>query len=265
MKTIQEIKNKVEKLAQTTNYDISLIEINATQSIYNKYDLPTLFIEGEGVFRQGDATDQEIFDLVSNINDIVGDYEIDVFYNEGHEYGDEEGDLNAEELFNFLQKEYWKVYEEELMKVVKSNWIEFYKYEIEEFLKENYPTSGGQFGFDYSIYINIESGEIFEKIEASSNWMFQYANEGRKLIFHADNYDITFTDFTDLVAENDDETISENLGIELPNDWSELDYHEQVEWLRENASDEIESYDSTMREEVIETIIDLIEDHEDID
>lgn len=243
--TIQEIKKQVEKLGETTNYDINLIEIDAIQAVYDEYSLPALYVEDK--FHQGDATDEEIQNTIDEIN---------------KKYPKMTKLETPGDLFSFLDDEFIEKYEIETLKVIKANWIEFYKEEIEEFLKENYPTSGGQFGYDYSIYINIETGEIFEIIKASSNWMFANDDENRKLIFHADNYDNTFTDFTDLISENGAKTVSENLGIELPKNWDEMDYHDQVEWTRENASDEIDSYDSIMREEAIEIIIDLIEDED---
>ena len=114
MKTRQEI---VEQLKET--YDINLIEIDATQKVYDKYNLPPLFIEGEGEFYQGDATNEEVFEAAIYINEILGEPEIDVFYAEGHEWEDREDELIADELYSFLQKEYWKEYESELDRVLR--------------------------------------------------------------------------------------------------------------------------------------------------
>lgn len=258
MKT--EIKKIKEQLGETTNYDINLIEVDTTQKIYDKYELPALFIEGNGEFRQGDATDEEIFEAARNINDIVGDAEINVFYNEGHEWEEKEGELNAEELYSFLEKKYWEVYKEELMKAVKANWQDFYKEDIRLFLKENYATTGRQFGYDYSIFINIETGEIWEEVHASSNWMFQYEDENRKLIFHANNYDKPFKGFIDYVSEYfSKENIDWQFNCDIPEE-IEDDFDQIIEWLKENASDAIKDFDLIAREEAIDNIIDLIEE-----
>lgn len=259
MKTRQEIREIVEKLKETTSYDINQIEIDATQKVYDKYNLPALFIEGEGEFYQGDATDEEVTEAARYINEVLGEPEIDVFYAEGHEWEGREDELIADELYSFLQKEYWEEYESELMRVVKNSWIEFYEEEIREFLNENYPSSGGQVGCDWSVYIDIETGECFEKREASSNWSFMHENDNRKLICYLNNYDKAFSDFTDYVAENSDYNINMLFDCEMPD---ELDYYEQIEWLRENAADAIEDYDNNARNEAIEDVYNLIADED---
>ncbi len=267
-------EGNVEKLGETTNYDINMIEVDAIQKVYDKYNLPALFNEGEGDFYQGDATNEEVIEAARNINnmlwsdDIPGP-EIDVFYNEGHEYRSEEGELNAEELYSFLKKEFLKEYELTAMNVVKAHWIEYYTDDIEQFLQENYYTEGGEIGHDYSVYINIETGKIWEHIAASSNWSFMNYDGNRKRIVHLNNYDKPFLDWADLVAGESDDVIAQNLGCELPKDWRDLDYSEKIDWVIKNVSQDIlDEYNGFQIEEAINRIMENIKDdpfNEDID
>jgi|SRR5690625_2923725 len=146
--------------------------------------------------------------------------------------------------------------------IKKENWIEVYKEEIEEFLKKYYPTTGNQLGYDYSVFINIETGEIWEEVHSSSNWMFHPdEDKNRKKIFHANNYDKPFHDFTDEVAENSSkEHIDWQFNCDIPEELED-DFFKIIEWLEENASDAIKEFDSIMREEAIDKIIDLIEEN----
>lgn len=144
----------------------------------------------------------------------------------------------------------------------KENWIDIYKDDIREFLQENFFTTGGQIGHHWNLWINIKTGRIWEEIYPTPNWMHATENPFYKRISHMDYYDSPFNDFRDYVSENDSkEAIDLAFGCDIPAD---LEYIEQIDWLRENAADAISAYDEAARNEMIEIIVSLIEDEEDL-
>lgn len=190
----------------------------------------------------------------------IGDADEDVL----NRIAEENGLNDYRELLSMMDKEFEEEYSNKLEKArieyLRENWKEFYEEEIREFLDLNYYNSGNEIGVDYSVYINIESGEIFEHTEASSNWIFKHGDENRKLIVHLNNYDKPFFDWTDLVATESNKAIEENLNIELPKDFDEMDFGEKIEWITDNVyENDLDSYNKMMRAEAIDSIIDSIE------
>lgn len=262
-----ELNKQIEKLAEKTNYDTNQIWVDAQIAIQEKYTLPAFHILEDG-YTQGDASDGEVFEAAEAINKIDYSEEYAEWSGDGHpvvtaELDEENEDEIITDIYEYLDKQLLEQAEIEISKVIKANWIQYYEDDIREFLEENYFNSGCEIGVDYSVWINTETGEIFEHTEASSNWQFQNSDENRKQVLHLSNYDKSFNDYTDLIAENDfdHKAVSENLGIDLPANWDELEYQEKVNWVEGNASEEIESYNKIQRDEAIDTIIDLIEDH----
>lgn len=251
----RELETQISELAEKTNYDTNQIWVDAQIAIQEKYNLPSFHVWETG-YCQGDASDDEVFEAKDSIIKIEEGDSPAVYA----EWDNEDDSEILTDVYEFLDQALLEQVEIEILKVKKANWIKVYEDDIREFLNENYFTTGSEIGVDYSVYINIETGKIFEKTEASSNWIFQEDDENRKLILHMDNFEKPFNDFTDLIAEGSDSTISENLGIELPEGWEEMEYVEKVDWARENAQESIENYDSIQREEMIDTIMNLIED-----
>lgn len=240
-----EIKKAIQKLGETTNYDINSIEIDATKKIYNKYELPSLFIEGEGEFYQGDASKDEIQETIFRINEMFP----------------EMTQLESQEdLFKFLEREFEETYSAETLKVIKEYWIEYYREDIKGFLELEFFYTGSQIGVDWSVFINIETGKIWEHTAPSSNWGFMKEDPDRKLIVHLSNYDKPFHDWTDLIASENKKNTEDNLGVSLPENWEDMDYYDQVEWVNANADKEAKEYNEIVREEQIEVILDHIED-----
>jgi len=160
-----------------------------------------------------------------------------------------------------LKDEFERAREQAFKDYLTENWKEIYEDEIREFLQENYFDSGKEIGVDYSVYINIESGEIFEKVEASSNWTFLEYDENRKKIVHLDNYNKPMYDWTDLVATESNKTIEENLQTELPEDFEEMDFDEKIEWIENNVdSKNLDEYNKIQRDEAIDKIIEYLKE-----
>jgi hypothetical protein len=191
----------------------------------------------------------------------IGDADEDVL----NRIAEENGLNDYRELLSMMDKEFEEEYSNKLEKTrieyLRENWKEYYEDEIREYLEENYYyTSGDVIRVDYSVYIDISDGKIFEHVEASSNWIFKYGDENRKLIVHLNNYDKPFFDWTDLVATESNKAIEENLNIELPKDFDEMDFGEKIEWITDNADEnDLDSYNRMMRAEAIDSIIDSIE------
>ena len=241
--TYSEIKTAIEKLGETTIYGINLIEIDATQKIYDKYELPALFIEGQGEFHQGDATDEEIQETINRINEMYP----------------EMTDLEeSEDLFKFLQEVFQEAYAEETLRVIKANWIEYYRDNIEKFLEKEFFQTGEQIEVDWSVWIDVQTGAIWDATFPSSNWSYPDHNPNRKLIVHLNNYDKSFSDHTDLIATETEEVISDNFWTTLPDNWKEMDISEQISWIEKNCKEAVEEYNETSRSEAIENILDNI-------
>lgn len=230
MKTIE------RELSEKMNIDVNELADNADVNVRERFNITEPINKFEAYYK-GDA-DEEM------LNDIA-----------------EENGLNDyEELLSMLDKgfkeEYEVLCEKARMEYLRQNWREYYEDEIREYLNENYYETGDVIGADYSLYINIEDGEITEIIEASSNWTFEHEDENRKLIVHLNNYDKPFSDWTDLVATESNKVIEENLSIELPEDFDEMDFDEKIEWITDNADEnDLYSYNKIMRAEAIDSII----------
>lgn len=262
MKRYDEIQLIIDKLGETTLVDTLAIQQDAERSVYEKYELPAFFIENKGEFYQGDATDEEVYDVSRKINamecsDKYNPVPTVIVY-----YDDETGELITNELFSFLKRAFLKEYQRLAIDAVVRNWKAYYKEDIRDFLNENYPRIGDPVGYDYSVYIDIETGEIREVIYPSSNWMFSTYEENRKLIVHLENVDKPFLDHTDLIAEGDYKLCAEHFWVELPDNFQEFDYEEQLAWFEENAKKGIDDYNEHMRNNAIDDLINSLQEKE---
>lgn len=249
-----ELNKQISELAERTNYDTNQIWVDAQVAIQEKYNLPAFHIWEHG-YCQGDASDDEVFAAKDSINEVEAGDSSAVYA----EWNDDDSEILTD-VYEFLDRQLLKQVDVEILRQKKRRWIEFYEEDIREFLKENYFTSGGPIMVDYSVYIDIESGEIWDKTEASSNWQFEYDDDNRRLVLHMHNYDNPFSDHTDLIGEGDNRMIQDNLDLHIPEDWEELEYIERVEWVEKNAGDNVKHYNERQRDEAIETIVNLIED-----
>ncbi len=209
------------------------------QEFYAKYNLPALhLLDG---FYQGDATHEEITKIKDNL----------VSYENVAEEGEEP---EYEYDFDVLDNKYVEELEKYFLKYKQDNWKELFEERIKEFLEENYPKEGRNTGNDYSVWLDIENGEVFEMIQVSQNWAFK---EGRNRveITKTPSYEDYYYTVRDLVGANGDTVIAENLNVKLPEDWTEFSFEEKIEWVEGNAEDGIKAYNENAREEAIETIM----------
>lgn len=240
-------KEIIKKLEEVTNYDINLIEIDALEKLYSKYDLPPFHNEGFGEFHQGDASNIETVEAIDKINSMNQHFVIG--------YYEEEGEIQSEELFKFLKEEFEDILIEEAIKVKKEYWKEYYEEDIRDFLEDKFFHSGEVIGVDWSVFIDIDTGDIWEHTAPSNNWSFMEEDEDRKRIVHLNNYSKPFLDHTDLISEESKKVIEDNFWTVLPNEWDDMYYCEQVEWIEENCQLAVEEYNEVVREEAIERII----------
>ncbi len=92
--------------------------------------------------------------------------------------------------------------------------------------------------------------------------MFSTYEENRKLIVHLENVDKPFLDHTDLIAEGDYKLCAEHFWVELPDNFEEFDYEEQLAWFEENAKKGIDDYNEHMRNNAIDDLINSLQEKE---
>ncbi len=207
-------KRVFEQYRELTENHESELTFDFDQEFYKKYNLPALHLfDG---FYQGDATHEEI----TQIKDNLVSYE---------NVADEGEEPEYEYDFDALDSQYAEDLEEYWLKYKKENWKELFENKIKDFLEENYPKDGENPGNDYSIWLDIESGEVFEMKQASGNWMFQ-EGRARVRITATENYDNFFDTVEDLIAEADNDTIAANLDVTLPENWEEFDSEEKIKY-----------------------------------
>lgn len=267
--------------AEEKGLDYQDIYINAMQEMQEKYSLPSLNEWGDG-YCKGDASLQELIELKDNINSINNNQEIYLEI--------EDDEIIDENLFSYLDRQLIELIETKIDSyLVKFGENEYtkdqfqdYKEELEtiikDFLHKEYYMTGGVIGHDYSLYLLADDMVVFEMVHASSNWKFPNDNEQRFKIVHLNNYDSAFKDYTDLISENNFRVVVDNLGvtdnqiseylyhndieledIDIKETYSKMSYDEKVEMFDEIASEGIKEYNSFMRNEAIDSIMDYID------
>jgi hypothetical protein len=218
------------------------------EEFWTIHDLPAIHVWEDG-FTSGDASSEDLIPLIDK--KIVT-------------YDDEDG-------YNFLKLDeiYCEFLDAKIEKLKNSKWIyklgfkdfEDYQEHLEEklqaFLNENYYESSGVIGHDYSLCIDIEDDEIFEKIHASSNWVENEGWENSLIIFHLNNYDKAYLGFSDYLGESGFD-IFNYLNLDSPfskDDWEELSFQEKVDFFEENHPKIIADYNDSARDNEIEDII----------
>lgn len=276
---------KAKTRAEQFEIDFQDIYVNSIEEMQAEYSLPSLHEWGDG-YVQGDASNDEIFELFHNINKIEDGEEPTVFCEEDDE---NEGNLLTD-IYEYLDKKLIAKIEDAIESQIitfgddeySSTQFDNFKEKAEEVIKEllkaEYYQSGGTIGHDYTVFLLADEMKAFEHVEVSSNWMFQEGNEARFCILHLNNYDKAFNDYSDLIGEESYSTTRDNLGIsdevvkayllendiEIENDeikdsYKEMSYDARIDMWKEIASNGIESYDEWARGEAIDKIIEGIE------
>lgn len=240
-----EQSNQLKEKSDSLQLDYNDIYVQAMSEIAAKYSLPYLHEWGDG-YCQGDATDDEIFELKNKINEIDGDEEPVVYA----EYNDDEDDINTD-IFTYLDKKLLEVIEEKIESLVKTFGEDNYTVEmwddykqkaegvIRDLLNEEYYYSPTEIGQDWSLYFLADKMEAFEMIQASSNWTFEKANKSRFKISHLNNNDLPF-------QPSDIDSLKSVVN------WNELTEEEKEECIKES--------DIINRKEAIEEIIEFMDE-----
>ncbi len=201
------------------------VYVNAMQEIQEKYSLPSLHEWGDG-YCQGDATNDEIFELVQNINKIDGGDKPTIYFDENDE---NDGEF-VTDVYEYLDKKLIDRIEYNIESQIKIfGDYEFTQYQfdeykeiaennISEFLNNEYYSEENTIGHGYSVYFLADEMEVFDHVESSSNWSVQRGNDARFQILHLNNYDNTFNGFSDFVSEN----LFKNIKQLFNNDTSEF-------------------------------------------
>lgn len=293
------IESRIKLTSRAEQFDISYedVYVKALQQMQEEYSLPALHEWGDG-YCKGDASISQLVDLVKTINDIEGGDSPAVYLEEDIE--DESNILT--DIFVYLDKKLIEKIEAQIESQIvsfgedneySSTQFEAYKESAEKlirgFLTEEYYTSGGsQIGHDYSVFFLADDITCFEHVEASSNWMFQEANDARFRIVHLNNFDKAFSDFSDFVSENDFGQIYAHLDVEnndvqmylerihgafdnveldddIDNDYdtieslySDIEFAQKVKMWKTLDSNTVDVFNSTSRSEVIDSIIEAI-------
>jgi hypothetical protein len=272
-----EKSKELQSRANDLSLDYNDIYVDALTETQENYSLPALHETADG-YSQGDATDEEISQLVQELTEMGFNESNDVY-----QFLDEKLIGIIEDKIESLVKPFGNdEYSKDMFDVYKDKATEL----IREFLDEEYYQDGGDsIGQDYSVYFIADAMEVFEHIEAGSNLSFQHDNEARFNIVHLNNYYKAFDDFSDFVSEfsykdvrlnfsNEDYEIGkymleigvdefdENLTLEenIIIHYNNFSFDEKMEmWEDLDEENIIEDWNSNERDEAIMYIIDDID------